>query len=48
MVPTVFISVSTVTMITEVFPRAVRATGLSIVYGIGVSIFGGFAQFLST
>ncbi|AOY94501.1 MFS transporter [Cupriavidus sp. USMAA2-4] len=47
-VPTVFISVSTVTMITEVFPRAVRATGLSIVYGIGVSIFGGFAQFLST
>ncbi|MDR8105008.1 MFS transporter [Burkholderia cenocepacia] len=48
MIPTVFISVATVTMITEVFPRAIRATGLSIVYGIGVSIFGGFAQFLST
>jgi MFS family permease len=47
-VPTVFISVTTVTMITEVFPRRIRATGLAIVYGLGVSVFGGFAQFIAT
>ncbi|MWL91955.1 MULTISPECIES: MFS transporter [Cupriavidus] len=48
MVPVVFISVGTITMITEMFPRAIRATGLSIVYSLGVSIFGGFAQFFAT
>ncbi|MFK0377964.1 MFS transporter [Pandoraea sp. NPDC090278] len=47
-IPTVFISVTTITMITEVFPRATRATGLAIVYGVGVSVFGGFAQFIAT
>lgn len=47
-IPTVFISVTTVTMITEVFPRHIRATGLAIVYGVGVSVFGGFAQFIAT
>lgn len=47
-IPTVFISVTTVTMITEVFPRRIRATGLAIVYGLGVSVFGGFAQFIAT
>jgi MFS family permease len=47
-IPTVFISVPSIAMITEVFPRAVRATGLAIVYGIGVSVFGGFAQFITT
>lgn len=33
-IPTVFISVTTVTMITEVFPRHIRATGLAMVYGL--------------
>lgn len=47
-IPTVFISVTTVTMITEVFPRHIRATGLAIVYSVGVSVFGGFAQFIAT
>lgn len=47
-IPTVFISVTTVTMITEVFPRHIRATGLAMVYGLGVSVFGGFAQFIAT
>lgn len=32
----------------EGFPKHVRATGLSIVYSIGVSVFGGFAQFIVT
>lgn len=44
----VFITVPTVVLITELFPRAIRATGLSIVYCLGVSIFGGFAQFFAT
>jgi len=48
MVPTVFISVTTIPMITEVFPRPIRATGMSIVYGLGVSVFGGFSQFIAT
>ncbi|MGU7775741.1 MFS transporter [Burkholderia sp. MR1-5-21] len=47
-VPTVFISVASIVVITEAFPRSIRATGLSIVYGLGVSIFGGFAQFIAT
>jgi len=47
-VPTVFITVAATAMIAEFFPRAVRATAVSIVYGLGVSIFGGFAQFLAT
>ena len=44
----VFIIVPTVVMITELFPRTIRATGLSTVYCLGVSIFGGFAQFFAT
>lgn len=35
-------------LILEVFPKRVRATGLSVVYSVGVSIFGGFAQFIVT
>ncbi|VVD62043.1 Proline/betaine transporter [Pandoraea eparura] len=34
--------------ITEVFPLRIRATGLAIVYGLGVSVLGGFAQFIAT
>lgn len=35
-------------LLMENFPARVRATGLSIVYSIGVSVFGGFAQFVVT
>lgn len=35
-------------MLPEMFPRSTRATGLSIAYAAGVSIFGGFAQFIVT
>lgn len=44
----VLITVPTLVLITELFPRRVRASGLSIVYCLGVSIFGGFAQFFAT
>jgi MFS family permease len=44
----VMITVPSVVMLTELFPRAIRATGLSLVYCLGVSIFGGFAQFFAT
>lgn len=33
-----------ITMIPEMFPSNLRASGMSIVYSVGVSIFGGFAQ----
>ncbi|CAO3433033.1 MFS transporter [Azospirillum endophyticum] len=35
-------------LLMENFPSRVRASGLSIVYSIGVSVFGGFAQFVVT
>lgn len=35
-------------LLVESFPQAVRATGFSLVYSIGVSIFGGFAPFVVT
>lgn len=35
-------------LLSEIFPRSTRATGLSIAYAAGVSIFGGFAQFFVT
>lgn len=35
-------------LLMESFPSRVRATGLSIVYSVGVSVFGGFAQFVVT
>ncbi|CAG9179766.1 MFS transporter [Cupriavidus pinatubonensis] len=34
--------------IMEAFPRRVRATGLAIIYACGVTLFGGFAQFIVT
>lgn len=37
-----------VLMISEFFPRRIRALGFSIVYSVGVAIFGGFAQFFAT
>jgi MFS transporter, MHS family, proline/betaine transporter len=32
----------------EIFPSEVRATGMSLVYALGVAIFGGFGQFIVT
>ncbi|MCC8391038.1 MFS transporter [Paraburkholderia sp. MMS20-SJTR3] len=43
-----FTAVPNIVMLPELFPRAIRATGMSIVYCLGVSIFGGFAQFFAT
>ena len=34
-------------MISEFFPRAIRALGFSIVYSLGVALFGGFAQYFA-
>ena len=36
------------TMLPELFPKSVRTTGMSVVYGLGISVFGGFAQFFVT
>ncbi|RAS03433.1 MFS transporter [Cupriavidus alkaliphilus] len=41
-------TVPSVVLITELFPRRIRATGLSVVYCIGVLVFGGFAQLIAT
>jgi MHS family proline/betaine transporter-like MFS transporter len=35
-------------LILESFPKRVRATSMSVVYSVGVAIFGGFAQFIVT
>ncbi|GAB7545159.1 MFS transporter [Cupriavidus sp. 8B] len=35
-------------LIMEAFPQRVRATGLSVIYACGVTLFGGFAQFIVT
>ena len=37
-----------ITSLTEIFPAPVRATGMSLVYALGVAIFGGFGQFIVT
>lgn len=41
-------AVPTVVILPELFPRRVRATGMSLVYCFGVLVFGGFAQFIAT
>lgn len=46
--PLVLNVVPTVVLITELFPRRIRASGLSVVYCIGVLVFGGFAQLIAT
>lgn len=43
-----FSVVPSVVLLTEIFPRKIRATGMSIVYCFGVMVFGGFAQFFVT
>jgi MFS family permease len=41
-------SVPGITMLPEMFPKRVRATGMSLVYSVGVALFGGFSPFIST
>lgn len=41
-------AVASIVFITEIFPRPIRATSLSVVYSIGVAIFGGTAQLVVT
>jgi predicted branched-subunit amino acid permease len=35
-------------LLMEMFPASVRASGLSVIYSIGVALFGGSAQFIVT
>ncbi|MDE1184816.1 MFS transporter [Paraburkholderia sp.] len=35
-------------LLMEMFPAGVRASGLSVIYSIGVALFGGSAQFIAT
>ncbi len=44
----VFQSVALLTMLPEMFPKHVRASGMSLVFSVGVSLFGGFAPFISS
>lgn len=37
-----------ITMLPEMFPKAVRASGMSLVYSVGVALFGGFSPFIGT
>jgi len=37
-----------ITMLPEVFPKHVRASGMSLVYSVGVALFGGFSPLIST
>jgi MFS family permease len=39
---------ASIVVISELLPRAVRSTGMSIAYAIGVSLFGGTTQFIVT
>lgn len=43
-----FNSGPSVVLCAEIFPSHVRATGLSLVYSLGVMLFGGFAQLIAT
>jgi MFS family permease len=36
-----------ITMLPEMFPKRVRASGMSLVYSVGVALFGGFSPFIS-
>jgi len=41
-------STASLVAIPELLPRAIRATGMSIAYAVGVSLFGGTTQFIVT
>ncbi|AUG00010.1 MFS transporter [Pseudomonas sp. 09C 129] len=47
-VPLVYTSVPSLAVLPELFPRRIRASGMSIVYCLGVMVFGGFAQFFAS
>lgn len=47
-VPLVFTAVPSLAVLPELFPRRIRASGMSIVYCLGVMVFGGFAQFFAS
>jgi MFS family permease len=36
-----------ITMLPEMFPKHVRASGMSLVYSVGVALFGGFSPFIN-
>lgn len=42
-----FTTAPTIVMLAELFPAHIRASGMSIVYCLAVSVFGGFAQFFA-
>lgn len=41
-------SIGVLTILTELFPKNIRVTGFSIIYGISVALAGGFGQFIVT
>lgn len=41
-------SVPTMLVISELFPKRIRAVGFAVVYSLGVAIFGGFAQYFAS
>ncbi|MFC0225879.1 hypothetical protein [Serratia aquatilis] len=41
-------SVPTMLVTSELFPKSIRAVGFSVVYSLGVAIFGGFAQYFAS
>ncbi len=45
---TMMSSAAALVMVPELLPKRLRATGISIAYGLGVSIFGGSTQFVIT
>ncbi|MBV1702374.1 MAG: MFS transporter [Hyphomicrobiales bacterium] len=41
-----FAGAAGIVMLTELFPSTVRATGMALVYALGVTVFGGFGPFI--
>ncbi|MEL7938822.1 MULTISPECIES: MFS transporter [Pseudomonas] len=46
-IPLTYCMVASLAILPELFPAAIRATGLSVTYCVGVALFGGFAQFFA-
>lgn len=46
-IPLSVTSPATMVVVTELLPKSIRATGLSISYCVAIAIFGGFAQFFA-
>lgn len=47
-IPLTYAMAASLAILPELFPAAIRATGLSVTYCVGVALFGGFAQFFAT